>query len=232
MQKKLVSLLFILTMVFSFALNVYASDHEMYYKVNSSGSVSTVPLRWINKNSSTGRLKVIIDPVYLSGNWSTNYDTARSAWHSSAAPVEFTTSSSLTAPNVRLATTTESYWTNRFGPPSLTYEVIGVTDVVDTNGSVITTYDSAAASSKQIKLASIYFNPKPVYMSMSKHDYIVTMTHEFGHVLCLGHSHDPKYNPADPTTDPSIMSYTYMWMEKNYAPQNHEIGEVKRFYGY
>lgn len=199
------------------------------YFTGSGSTVSTIKLRWIPKNSSTGRLKVLIDKQSLSGSWSTYYEDARSAWHSSAAPAEFVTVTTGTSPNTYMVTASQQYWDTMYPDGTFT-ETLGVTELYDTNSYVINSYASASASTKQLKGANIYLNPSP--NSASAFTYRFTMTHEMGHILALGHSHLAQYSPANTSTDPSIMSYDYFSLGKSYLPQNHEVNDVKTMYGY
>ncbi|MCC3373865.1 hypothetical protein [Cohnella sp. REN36] len=224
-KKRLSLLVFSMILIGLSGTPAYA--HEMYFTKNGS-TITTVPLRWINKNTSTGRLKVLIDKQYLKDSWATYFEDARVAWHSSNVPAEFTTSS--TSVNTYMATASADYWKQRFPGDSSWSEVMGVTDLYDTNGTVIDSYAKASASTKQIKGANIYVKPNPYNNSVF--DYRSTMSHEFGHVLCLGHSHLAEYSPANPSTDPSIMSYDYLALKKSYLPQTHEVNDVKAMYGY
>src|SRR5690606_19402506 len=118
-----------------------------------------VELRWIHKNSYTDRLKVVINTEYLSGSWSTFFEDARGAWHYSTVPAEFTTST--TAMNTYMATASSNYWSNRFPNDTWYSESVGVADLYDTNSTVITDYNSAYYSTKQINGANIYLKPNP-----------------------------------------------------------------------
>ncbi len=215
--------------IFAFLTSANSFAHEIYY-VKSGSTISTIPLRWTPKNTSTGRLKVMINQQSLSGSWATYYEDARTAWHSSAVPVEVTTASASQVPNTYMVTTTQQYWDTMY-PDGFFTETLGVTELYDTNGSSITSYATANASTKQLKGANIYLNPSP--NSGTAYTYRFTMSHELGHVLALGHSHLSDYSPANPNTDPSIMSYTYFTnVGTSYLPQNHEVNDVKNMYGY
>lgn len=227
MTKKLTILLSMFTL-FAFLTSTSAFAHEMYF-TGSGSSVTEIKLRWTPKNSSTGRLKILINKQSLTGTWATYFEDARTAWHSSAVPGEFTTTTTTPAPNTYMATTTQQYWDTMYPDGPFT-ETLGVTDLYDTNGSAINSYATASASTKQLKGANIYLNPSP--NSASAFTYRFTMSHELGHVLALGHSHLPQYKPANPNTDPSIMSYDYYALGLSYLPQNHEVREVKEMYGY
>ncbi len=224
-MKKRVIVLLILSVFL--ATTGLCSAHEMYINV-SNGKVTTVNLRWNQKNSSTGRLKINADGSYLSGDWAgTNYNSAKTAWHSSQVPVECVEFP--TNPNTYFCTTSKEYWKSKI-PDILWGEIMAYTELYDTNGKIINSYDEANASTKQIKGANIYVKPNPT--NNTTFDYASTMSHEIGHVLCLGHSHLTEYSPADTTKDPSIMSYNYLALKKSYNPQNHELNDVKNMYGY
>lgn len=222
--------IFLLIFVFSisFGSNVICQAHEMYTDY-STGTLKKVVLRWNIKNATTGRLKVITDDYYLSGSWAgTNYTTAISAWHSSSAPVECFDSA--INQNTYFCTTTVSYWQNKY-PDTFWGEVMGATELYDTNDISINSYSEAYNSTKLIKGANIYVKPNPT--NNTTYDYVSTMTHELGHVLCLGHSHLYYYEPANIQTDPSIMSYDYLDSTgATYTPKNHEVDNVKSMYGY
>ncbi|MBD3922079.1 hypothetical protein H8B09_25175 [Paenibacillus sp. PR3] len=227
MKKKLTIVLAMFTL-FAFLTSTNAFAHEMYF-TQSGSTITTIPLRWTPKNTSTGRLKVIINKQSLTGSWSTYYEDARTAWHSSAVPAEFTTTTTTPVPNTYMVTASQQYWDSMYpdGPFS---ETLGVTELYDTNSLAITSIATASASTKQLKGANIYLNPSP--NSPSAFIYRFTMSHELGHVLALGHSHLPQYSPANTSTDPSIMSYDYFSLGQSYLPQNHEVNDVKKMYGY
>ncbi|RED75696.1 hypothetical protein [Cohnella phaseoli] len=228
MMKKKISILLTMFTLFAFLTSTNALAHEMYF-TQSGSTITTLPLRWTPKNTTTGRLKVLINKQSLTGSWATYFEDARTAWHSSSVPGEFTTTTTTPVPNTYMVTTTQQYWDAMYpdGPFS---ETLGVTELYDTNGSAINSYATANASTKQIKGANIYLNPSP--SSTTAFTYRFTMSHELGHVLALGHSHLPQYSPANTSTDPSIMSYDYFGLGLSYSPQTHEVNDVKNMYGY
>lgn len=221
-MKKKISVLLSLCIIFVSIVSTSASAHEMYY-TKDGAFIKTAPLRWMNKNTSTGRLKVLIDKDGLKGSWATYFEDARKAWHSSAAPAEFITS---TSPNTYMVTTTAEYWKNRFPDDSSWNEYLGVADLYNSNNTLINSYSKASTFNNQIKSANIFLKPNPTNNTV--HIYRAIMVHELGHVLCLGHSHLADYAPA--TT--SIMNYNFVQAGTSYLPQTHEVNDVKAMYGY
>lgn len=218
----------IISLVLVFALSSSAFAHEMFWKKVTVG-VQTVYLSWTHKNPTTGNLSIKVNNTYVTGYWAgSDYTNAISAWNNPSLHVECTTSNS--DYNTYMCTTSEAHWHELYPYDNITRETQGYTELFATNGTLVYNFDTAYASSRVIRGANIYLKPNPIFNTTFKRRS--TMAHELGHVLCLGHSHEPDYSPANPTTDPSIMSYDYLATELSYFPQNHELRDINGKYGY
>lgn len=197
-----------------------AIAHEMYY-TGSSPNWTGIPVKWNNMSNGKAHLKINGD--YLSSSYTNAYSTASFLWSAYSQKVT-TSDTNFGSSNVDIASTTTTYWDNRFG--ILGAGILGVADLITTDGVTLNS-TNVQSSSKKINYAQIYMTPYTSNFSSSNlnNHKIATITHEIGHVLGLGHPNDIYY----PTTAESIMR-TGGTYEGYYTPRTHDINDLNSKY--
>lgn len=147
------------------------------------------------------------------------YSTIRVAWPNASARVSIT-NTEFSKANVSLATPTVDYWSGRWG--SKAYSVLGVCDASSTDGLQLNSWRNAKASSGLINYAGILMTP---YLNFQNSTHMrLSMVHEIGHALGLGHPNTDYYV----TTAASVMRQGTV--ETYYVPQTHDKNDLSNKY--
>lgn len=190
--------------------------HEIFYDSNGNG----ISLRWSNLQNGLPYLQINGD--YLNEEYDPFFNDAAQAWGTESDDV-LTTTSSFSISTVDMATTTETYWINRWGS-YYAESIAGVTDIKDSTGDFIDTISAAQNSSGNIVYAQIFLSPYTNEFDDEIH-MEKTMVHELGHVLCLGHPDADYYPLAQNVT--SIMRRGSLGYN---TPQDHDCTDLSNMY--
>lgn len=191
------------------------SAHEMFY--NSNGSA--IVLKWANLQNGVPYLKINGD--YLNSSYSGYFSGIVQAWPNATTMV-VATQSSFSSATVDMLTPTESHWDSRYGLER--FDVQGCTINKDSAGTNIENLTNAKYSTGNIVYSQVLLTPYNIFDSSTYRQK--TMVHELGHVLCLGHPDDERYNPVASSVK-SIMR----WGSLGYkVPQQHDIVDLHNKY--
>jgi hypothetical protein len=197
----------LLTLSLSFCLMAIVSTTAYAHEIWVDSSGNPISLRWINKYPyNTTYYHVAVSSELLSDNtvYRDNVPEAIHEWTANPT-LSYATGASFSDSNVDCVTMTKDYWDQEGYP----YGALAITWDYDTYGTAILSPTDAAYSSRQISYAAIYFNPyhdknflgiAPGIVGNQRQQKGV-VTHEIGHVYCLGHP-DTTYNIF---TGPSLM---------------------------